>query len=128
MRNLARNKKTVYYALYSSKTEIVDANGNKTGDKRIEYTEPTAIRVSVSASRGEAYADPFGINLNYSKTVITDDMDCPIKEDSVLWIDKEATAEVDGKTTVTPYNYVVVRKAVSLNNISYAVREVSVSA
>lgn len=119
MRNLARNKQTIYYALYSGKTDIVDENGNKTGDKSVTYSTPVAIKVNVSASRGTADLEMFGINTNYSRTVVTDDTSCPIKEDSILWVDK---------ATTEPHDYVVVKVAKSFNHITYAIQEVSVGA
>lgn len=58
----------------------------------------------------------FGINTNYSKTMIVDDLNCDIDEHSILWID----------TTSTEHNYIVVEVAKSFNHIVYAIREVNV--
>ena len=56
--------------------------------------------------------------------IVTDDLLCPIDENTVLFIDKEPGYTEDG----TPlYDYIVKRVARSLNSISYAVSKVSVS-
>lgn len=118
MRNLARNKSSIYYALYDSKSEVQDEDGLYTGDNAPSYTAPTEIRASVSAARGTSDIDLFGVNISYTKTVIVDDMECPIDEHSILWI---------GVTPNEPHNYEVVQVAKSLNHISYAVQEVDYS-
>lgn len=117
MRNLSRNKSSIYYALYNSMSEVQDADGLYTGDIAPSYTTPTEIRASVSAARGTSDIDLFGVNISYTKTVIVDDMECPIDEHSILWIG--VTPDNN-----TPHNYEVVRVAKSLNHISYAVQEV----
>jgi len=53
------------------------------------------------------------------QTLITGDMDCPIDESSILWID-----DLD---TTKAHDYVVTKVAPSLNVIQYAVRKVNVS-
>lgn len=120
MRTLKRNQRPVYYALYSGVQELTDEYGNYTGEYAPSYSTPTMKRMNVSSEKGTADVAQFGIDTPYSKTIVTDDMDCPIKEDSVLWIDKTPQ---DGE-----YNYVVVCVAKSINSITYAVREVDVRA
>lgn len=119
MRGLKRNKQNIYYALYEGKREITDEYGNKTGESEVLYSTPVLVKMSISASKGNSELDLFGININYTKTIITDDINCPIKEDSIIWIGTSPQNE--------PHNYVVVQVAKSLNNIAYAVREVDVS-
>lgn len=117
MKLLARNKTTIRYALYEGKEVVTDEHGYKTGQIRRRYSEPVSYKCYVTAARGEAQADMFGVNLNYQKTLVCE-VDCPIDENSILWIDK-----ADGE-----HDYVVVRKAKSLNFITYAIRKVEVSA
>jgi len=148
MRNLSRNEQIVYYALFNSMTEKVDDYGNKTGTFSIEYATVQRVGVNVSASRGTSDLEQFGINLNYTKTLVTCNMKCPISETSVLWLgyglifDYDATeipsnGDVrvkdgviveykDGNWVDVPHNYVVVGVAKSLNSITYAVKEVTV--
>ena len=111
MQSLARNQTQITYRLYTGFTETVDAEGNYTGEKPPTYADPVTIWASVSAARGTADLDMFGVNLSYTNTVIVDDPDCPIDEHSKL--------EIDGKP------YAVVRVAKSLNHIAYAVMRVN---
>lgn len=114
----------IYYALYTGKTPKVDAQGYKTLEYEKHYSEAQPLWISVSASKGAAYSSPLGINLDYSKTLSTHDMDCPLTEESVLWIDREP---YDSNGNPVPHNYVVTTVAKSLNAIVYAVKEVKVS-
>ena len=115
MRTLNKNKQTLYHAEYLSETEAV-RNGLKTGRYSASYSEPVEEKMNISAARGSAERDAFGINTNYSKVAVTDNLNCTMTETSIVWI---------GKTPETAHNYVVVRKAQSLNSISYALREVN---
>lgn len=117
---LAQNKQRLYYALYQGKTQKIDAQGNKTGQWNTTYSEPVEIWMNISAARGTADVEQFGINDSYTRTLATDDVNCPIDTDSILWIGKDPSSD--------PYNYCVVRVAKSLNSITYAIREVEVSA
>ena len=123
MRTAQRNGSKIYYSLYKSKTPILDEYGNNTGEFNITYYEPVEFHLSVSAARGTADVEQFGINLNYNKTMVTHDMTCPIAESTRLWIDKEAVID----NVEQPYNYVVVSVARSINSITYAIREVTVT-
>lgn len=118
MRSLNRNETTIYYALYDGKTEEVDANNLYTGVVVAAYETPVALRASVSAARGTSEIDLFGVNTNYTKTVIVDDTSCPIDEHSRLWINT---------TPTNPHNYEVVSVARSLNHITYAAKQVDFS-
>lgn len=118
MRSLARNKQKIYYALQLAEEGIRDEYGNLTGEYEISYTAPAEYRINVSAARGTADAEQFGINLNYSKTMVTNDLSCPISETSRLWI---------GRGPDQPHNYIVASVARSLNSITYAIREVTVT-
>ena len=84
MQSLARNQTQITYSLYTGFTETVDAEGNYTGEKPPTYADPVTIWATVSAARGTADLDMFGVNLSYTNTVIVDDIDCPIDEHSKL--------------------------------------------
>ena len=123
MQALAQNKQPLWYALYVSMTDQLDSSNNKTGEKVKTYTDPVKVWMNVSAARGTAEVDQFGINDNYERTICTDDVECPIAEDSLLWIGIEPT---EGQVQ-NPHNYKVVRVARSLNSVTYAIRKVSVA-
>lgn len=117
MRTLLRNKQTFYYALYNG---VVDrkVDGLYTGEKVVSYSDPVEMSANVSAARGSSDVELFGIDTPYSRTIVTDDMECPIKEDSVIWYGIAPT----GKP-----NYKVTAIAKSLNSIVYAIREIDIS-
>ena len=56
----------------------------------------------------------------------TCDTDCPINENSVLWIGISPFSS-DPNVADIPHNYTVQRVAVGLNSILYAVKKVDVS-
>lgn len=119
MKTLRRNRQTLYYALYTGKTAVLDSSGSETGEYIVTYGTPISIRASVSPASGYAQFEQFGTDLSYDKVVITDDMSCPIDENTVLYVDKVPE-------TVNPtYDYVVKRVAKSLNCIAYAISKVA---
>ena len=130
MRDLQRNQQTFYYALYQGTSDVSDSSGFLTGEKRVIYGNPVEMYANISPADGSASDAIFGKDLQYSKTLVTCNMDCPINEESVLWIGKNPYAsQVSGSSTIsvlTPYNYTVTRVAKGLNSIVYALRQVDV--
>lgn len=120
MRILHRNKTKIWYATVTGSEQEVDEYGDYTGVTVPTYTTPVDIDGNLSASRGTADSELFGIDIQYNRTFAYDDMACPITEDSVIWVYNDPTKE--------PYDYVVVAIAKSLNNIVYALKEVKTSA
>ena len=121
---LNRNLVTLHYCLYSEKVPVLDEEGYETGEYDVGYGEPVAMRANVSAATGQSQVEQFGNLENYDKVVVTDDMTCPIDENTVLFIDKEPAFDSLGKPQ---YDYTVKRVAKSLNSISIAVSKVKVS-
>lgn len=126
MRLCTRNLKRIYFATYQGKVEIKDSDGNDTGRSTPSYSNPEELIASVSAARGTADTEQFGVNLDYEKVVITDNLTLPISETSVLWVDSLPNIKPDGSTE-TPFDYEVVKVAESVNYVSYAIKKVNVS-
>ena len=122
MHTLSRNTKEIAYALYTGRVEQ-QSEGVYTGEWETQYSSPVYTRMNLSASRGSAEYEPFGIDIPYTKIMVTDDMNCPIDEHSILWI--ENVSDLKGDST-TKNDFIVLRVAKSLNHISYAIKEVSV--
>lgn len=114
MRGLNRNKQTLYYALYEGMTEIVDSNGNRTGEYTPSYSLPVKVKMNIAPAQGNADWDPFGISTPYTRVAMTCEK-LPISETSIVWVDKDPNE---------PHNYVVTAIARSLNNTAYALYEV----
>lgn len=124
MKTMERNKSTFYYLLYTGKVDVLDEEDNKTGEKRVTYGAPVKMRDNVSAATGQAQVEQFGNFIDYDKVIVTTDTDCPIDEDSVLFVDKEPEYDDNGNPL---FDYTVRRVARSLNSISIALRRVNVS-
>ena len=146
MRLLERNKAYLYYANPSGATYKTDGNGLKTGEKAITYGTPVKVRMSMAissgannlGSQGLADVQPFGIVTGYTHRAVTEDLSCPMNEESKIWYGIEpshtetVTRTVNGQTVTedvevpNPHNFVVVRKAKSINHIIYYLKEVQV--
>ena len=124
MKTMERNKTPFWYLLYDKKVPVMDDDGNETGDYRVIYKEAVQRKENISAATASAQVDQFGNFISYDKVIVTDDLSCPIDENSVLFIDKEPEYDPDGNPL---YDYIVKRVAKSLNSISYAVSKVNVS-
>lgn len=120
MRLLERNKQRFFYSLFKGESSVRDYNGNPLP----KYSEAMSFRASISATKGNAETEQFGTNLDYDRVLITDDMQCPIDEQSILFIDIPPKFDEQGKPIG---DYFIKRVARSLNNISYAISKVDIS-
>ena len=117
MRSLNRNKRKIYYAIYTGEKTIIDEYGNETGESTPTYGDVEELRCNVSAASGDEAVQAFGSFTNYTRVVCVSDKSCPLAEQTVVWFGVERTG---------PYNYIVTRKADSKNGILYALQEVKV--
>lgn len=121
MRIMERNKTPFHYALYLGRVPIVDENGKKTGERTPSYGTVVSMKANVSPATGYTQTELFGTTDQYDKVILTDDLSCPITENTVLFIDKSPEYDSEG---VPQYDYVVRRVAKSLNVLAYAVSKV----
>ena len=119
MRTIQRNKRLVAYARYEGVTEILDDNGDHTGQYEVHYTDPVYARMNVSGGRGQADIALFGFTSNYSRTLVTDDLETDFNKQTIFWI------ETDPKTQ--PHDYRVAGVARTINQVVIALAEVDVS-
>ena len=124
MRCVKRNQQYFWYAQYLGNEEII-IDGNYTGTYEAKYSNPVKMRANISPAVGFSQVEQFGRAINYNKTLVTDDMHCPINEYSVLWIDVDPEVDSAGQATV-PYNYTVSSVGRSFWSISYAIKRVEV--
>ena len=125
MRCLLRNMRDLYYALYEGKKEITDEYGNKTGEYEVIYSKPIRCRANISAAQGEVQSRQFGDSESYDKVIVLDEVNTPINEYSVLWVD--VTPLINEQGEVTPHDYIVKEVARSINNVSIAISKVQVN-
>lgn len=109
------NKKKIYYANPSQVVMATDDYGLMTGEKTVTYEEKKPYKAYITPHKGRADLEVFGTEIKYSGVMIAES-DCPIDENSRLWIDTNGSA----------YNWVVVKKAPALEHIIYAIEEVNV--
>jgi len=144
VRTTNRNKRLCYFCLYDGKRPLLDENGKDTGEKILLYKPQKKLWANISPATGVSGTEQFGNLESYDKVIVTNDISCPIDENSVLFIDKAPeytrvltweNTESDtllGDDTLTPVyvdvpvpDYIVRRVAKSLNSVSIAVRKVT---
>ena len=106
MRLMRRNKKTIWVANFDKKIPFIDENGDYSGEEEVKYSQPYAIKASVSGEISFQYRE-YGIHDVGTKIVIVEpDVGRAITESSKIWIDSNPSK---------PANYVVERLDNSLN-------------
>lgn len=94
--------------------------GNFTGEYAPEYSEPVRALMNVSAAKGAADIEVFGMDTPYTHLLVTDDMDTPFDTESIFWMG-------NSPETGAPHNFRVQRVARSLNHVTIALSEVDVT-
>ena len=146
MHVLERNKEYLWFANPTGEEYVTDTNGYKTGERTITYGTPVKVKMSMAissgannlGSQGMAELERYGIATGYTHRAVTDDLSCPMCEESLVWYKIEPTRietreriingqrqEVQTMIPV-PHNFKVVRKAQSLNHLIYYLKEVDV--
>ena len=88
------------------------------------YNDPVLFYANISAGKGDVQVDVFGSSVDYSRTISTCDMDCPITKLTRLWIGCEPQYNEDGSVNGDSANYeVAAPPAKSLNGIVIAIKE-----
>lgn len=124
MKCLERNKTSFHYALFLRKDPITDDYGNDSGEFRVIYDTPVEMQACVSAASGEAQIEQFGNAIMYDRVIISDEVNSPIDEHSVLCIDSPPSYDTSGNLI---FDYIVTKVARSLNTVSFAISKVKVS-
>ena len=138
MRSLRKNQHPLYFATYSEEITVYqrDENGNIVyvevdGElKPIElgtvagYNEPILFYANISAGKGSAQEAVFGSDVDYTRTISTTDMFCPIDELTRIWIENEPQYNADGTVDADSADYkVAAYPARGKNNIVYAIKK-----
>lgn len=126
MRTMIRNRKVFYQASLTGVAMGKDTDGNYT-EEVYTYSNPVKCVGVITAANGEAQTQLFGANERYDKVITLNLGENYLAIGSVLWVDTMPVIdEKTGKTT-TPYDYIVVKVAESLNFVNVAIRKVNVS-
>lgn len=119
MRDLNRNKRSLWYASQVGSTPILDEYGNDTLEVEVAFSAPIRLRANVSANAGQEAVEVFGSQTEYSRTVSITDGECPLTVGCRVWFGSEPNEQE------TNYNYTVARVADSKNGYLVALREVT---
>ena len=125
MKLLKRNLKTFWYCLRTGSSIQYDEYGNETGENAPVYALPVECQGNISQATGYTEIEQFGQSLDYDKVILLADMETPITEDTVLFVDKEPV--VTDEVLTNTYDYIVRRVSKSLNVVSIAIKKVEVS-
>ena len=133
MRSMTRNRQEFYYADLVSVGMSQDADGNYV-EEVLTYSDPIKKEGVITAANGEAQTQLFGANEIYDKVITLNLGENYLEIGSILWVDVEVALDENGHlakdeagNVITPYNYIVVKVANSLNFVNVAIRKVDVS-
>lgn len=126
MRSMTRNRQSFYYADLLSVGMSQDADGNYVEDT-FNYSNPVKVEGVITAASGEAQTQLFGANEIYDKVITLNFGENFLEIGSILWVDVVPDIDEETGKTDTPYDYIVVKVAKSLNFVNVAIRKVNVS-
>ena len=121
MRGLERNKTGFFYALFEGEADAMNAEFKRTGGKVKRYGTPAFYRANISPANGVARTEPFGKDTRYTHVICISGDDCPITEESVLWIYEGLNENSDLTDLVS--NYVITGISKSINGTLIAILE-----
>lgn len=143
MRNLKKNKQTMYYALLNKTQPIYvrDDLGNiiyietddgvrvpvETGETELVYSKPVKFKGNISTSGGESKETEYGIDsTDYDAVLMMMKNDLPITETSIIWHTSNIGYKDADKTIIDDKSadYVVKKRSPSLNQFKYLLGKV----
>lgn len=130
-----------YYAAYDKTVDVVDEDGNLTGEKQVIYKTPIRCHGSCTAAGGTGTAgfnktryEEFGEVKNFDYVISMDNPSWDIGEAGVIWMSPQhpkrmiepVTVGEDGEFS-RPYEFECKRISFSIHTVTLAVRNVRVS-
>lgn len=143
-----RNKTYVYFMPFREMQYTQNSDGLYTGENLPLYASLVEARMVVGVNTGTAALEEFGVNDNYLVTAVTDDVNCTLNTDGIVWLamGKLETYDEDTYVAGTPciydgeikkleagssewrvvnYTHIVKRVAKSFGYITYLLKEVN---
>lgn len=117
---MKRNLQQIWYCVLAQEETVYDDEGYETGEKILVYEDPQPLDCNVGTASGETVFARFGVTENYDLIMMTDKMDVPIDDTTVLFVDKEPAFDDDGMPL---YDYAVKRCAKTLNHRIFALKK-----
>ena len=128
MRNLKKNSRTMYYALYDSEIPIYDEDGNPELETMVGYKNPVQFKASLSTGQSDAEESPFGKNVTYDRVISTCDTSLQIDENSLIWVKSKPVYNADGTVNPDSADYEVAAPPLDgLNSLRIAIKKRSKS-
>lgn len=128
MRNLKKNQRPMYYALFDNEIPIYDENGNEELETRAGYKKPVLFYASLSTGQSDAEESPFGKNVTYDRVISTCDTSLPIDENSLIWVKNKPVFNADGTVNGDSADYEVAALPLDgLNSLRIAIKKRSKS-
>ena len=107
MRNLKKNQRKMFYALFDKMIPQVDENGDETGDPVAHYTAPVMFEASLSSGKGSTQKEVFGADIEFTRSISTTDLRLPITETSLVWYKSKPVRLPDGSADPDSADYEV---------------------
>lgn len=126
MRTMTRNRRVFYSASLEAVGMSTDADGNYV-EEVCNYSNPVSRKGTITPANGQANVQLFGANEVYDKVITLNQDETYLEIGSVLWVDTMPDIDEETGKTTTPYDYIVVKVAKSLNFVNVAIRKVDVS-
>ena len=128
MRNLKKNQRNLYYALYKEDIPIYDENGFEELESKAGYDTPVPFKASLSTGQSDAEESPFGKNVTYDRVISTCDTSLPIDENSLIWVKNKPIYNADGTVNSDSADYEVAAPPLDgLNSLRIAIKKRSES-
>lgn len=126
-----RVKQEFWYAPYTGTATVLDDNGHEIG-QHATYGNPIHQWGNIYVAHGTVYHRQYGIDEDYTHSIMVEDRDTPIDEYSILWVGVTPQLNPDGSlatdeagNALTPYNHIVKRISRGLPKYGVAIIYVS---
>lgn len=128
MRNLKKNERDLYYALYKEDIPIYDENGFEELDSKSGFDNSVPFKASLSTGQSDAEESPFGKNVTYDRVISTCETSLPIDENSLIWVKNTPVYNADGTVNPDSADYEVAAPPLDgLNSLRIAIKKRSKS-
>lgn len=116
-----RNKQTVWFASFVSKTPIKDEYENETGEWKVAYSKPKKALWNVSHINSDVEVAMFGVLAKDTIKIVMPTQELRISNTSILWYGEKPSKPYNAENP--NHNYIVSGVRIGLNYaIVYATR------
>ena len=126
MRCLEIEKRVAWFCPYKGKVERLTEKGRHTGEYIKQFGKPMMFRCNVLPVRskggsvrlgGKINELDIGLDLDYSRVIICDDITIPVKEEDVLFLEKKPEFD-DNNYPLHDYRIVAIVRSLNILEIA----------